>query len=201
MSLTKQVHLYSIDTSAFYEEDELAIHRKMLKLYKLRQNLSDDKAVKKSKFVKQDWFKQSKEWRKKSVNRVLKKYKEELSGLLDKREQSAEPRILNESVLKDKNIISLFESTLTRSLGLQTNELTKDLFVLNVFFFQVFHNLVRDGFLYNGEKYVFLTASAGQIRTKKAVFIKESRYKEIQPKLMCGLSIEKINEKGGINPN
>ena len=55
--------------------------------------------------------------------------------------------------------------------------------------------------VYNGEKYIFLTASAGQIRTKRAVFIKESSYKKIEKKLMCGLTKEKINEMGGINSN
>ena len=39
-------------------------------------------------------------------------------------------------------------------INLKINELTEDLIVLNVFFFQVFHSLVRDGFLYNGEKYI-----------------------------------------------
>jgi len=55
--------------------------------------------------------------------------------------------------------------------------------------------------VYKGEKYRFLTASAGQIRTKKAVFIKESQYQKIEKTLMCGLTIEHINENGGINPN
>ena len=72
---------------------------------------------------------------------------------------------------------------------------------MNVYFFQVFENLVKDGFLYNNERYVFLTASAGQIRTKKAVFIRESAYDKVQSRIMCGLSIEDINNQGGINPN
>ena len=73
--------------------------------------------------------------------------------------------------------------------------------ILNVFFFQVFESLVRDGFIYNGEKYIFLTASAGQIRTKRAVFIREAAYQKVQSRIMCGLTIEDINNQGGINPN
>ena len=86
-------------------------------------------------------------------------------------------------------------------MGLKINELTEDLFILNVYFFQIFHNLVRDGFIFKNEKYIYLTSSAGQIRKKMGVFIKESRFKEIEMELMCGLTREKINENGGINTN
>lgn len=183
MGLNKQIHLYSMDTSAFYTEDEQFRHKRLLKLYKARQvkNIPD--------------------WRKKSINRVIKKEKAKLSELLDEHLKLRQTRQLNESAVCDKNIISLFESSLTRALGLKTNELTKDLFILNVFFFQVFEDLVKYGFEYDGERYIFLTASAGQIRTKRAVFVKESAYQKVQSRIMCGLSIEDINNQGGINPN
>lgn len=182
MSLTKQIHLYSVATDAFYEPKEQYIHKRLLKLYKLR---------------KADLPK----WKNASVNRVIAKEKKKLSALLDERLKDETPRQLNSEVLKDKAIISLFESSLTRALGLRTNELTTSLFILNVFFFQVFENLVKSGFIYNGERYVFLTSSAGQIRTKRAVFIKEADYLKIQKQLMCGLTVEDINQAGGINPN
>ena len=182
MSLTKQIHLYSIDTSAFYEPKEQQIHQELLKLYTLRkQHLP--------------------KWKKSSVNRLIKKRKDNLVQLLEQRLYDNNPRKLNSSMLIDKNVISLFESALTRALDISTNTLTYDLMIVNVFFFQVFKSLVRDGFEYNGEKYIFLTASAGQIRTKRAVFVKESAYQKIQSRIMCGLSIEDINSQGGINPN
>lgn len=180
--LTKQIHLYSIDTSAFYDEKEQFYHKRLLKLYKLRLNDYPS-------------------WRKASINRVIKKEKNKLVDLLNKRLESDIPRRLNPEALKDKAVISLFESSLTRALGIKTNELTKDLMILNVYFFQVFENLVKNGFIYNDEKYIFLTASAGQIRTKRAVFVKKSAYKKIVKKLMCGLTIEDINEQDGINTN
>lgn len=182
MSLTKQIHLFSIATDAFYEPEEKFIHQRLLKLYKLR---------------KQELPK----WKKSSVNRVIKKEKVKLVELLEQRLKDNQPRQLNSSALIDKNVVSLFESALTRALDIPTNSLTYDLVILNVFFFQVFKNLVRDGFEYNGEKYIFLTASAGQIRTKRAVFIRESAYQKVQSRIMCGLSIEEINRQGGINPN
>lgn len=182
MSLTKQIHLYSVCTDAFYEPDEQAIHQRLLKLYKLRKN---------AKY----------KWKKSAVNRVIKKEKEKLTQLLDKRLEDTKPRELNPSALTNKSVVSLFESALTRALDIPTNSLTQDLMILNVFFFQVFNNLVRDGFVYNGQKYIFLTASAGQIRTKRAVFVREEAYAKVQSRIMCGLSVENINDQGGINPN
>ena len=182
MSLTRQIHAFSIATDAFYEPEEQYIHKRLLKLYKLRKNILP-------------------KWKKASVNRVIKKEKEKLVGLLDKRLEDKSPRRLNPDVLVDKNVISLFESALTRALDIPNNSLTYDLMVLNVFFFQVFQNLVRDGFDYNGDRYIFLTASAGQIRQKKAVFIRESAYEKVRSRIMCGLSVDDINRQGGINPN
>ena len=182
MSLTRQIHLYSIATDSFYEPDEQYIHQRLLKLYKLRQ-------------------KTTQRWKKSSVNRVIAKEKNKLTEILNNRLEDKIVRKLNPEAVKDKNVVSLFESSLTRALGIQTNELTDKIMIVNVFFFQVFEDLVKRGFEYKGEKYIFLTASAGQIRTKRAVFVKEKDYTLVQSKLMCGLTIDHINEKGGINPN
>ena len=183
MALNKQIHLYSIATDAFYTEEEQYRHKRLLKLYKARQK------------------KDIQPWRKKAINRVIKKEKNKLTDLLNAHLERKETRQLNQSALCDKNIISLFESSLTRALNLKINELTKDLMILNVFFFQVFEDLVKYGFECEGERYIFLTASAGQIRTKRAVFVKESAYEQIVKRLMCGLTIEDINDQGGINTN
>lgn len=196
MSLTNQIYLYSVATDSFYEPDEQAIHQRMLKMYaaraKLKQRLNgDDKK-------KNLWDGQ---WRLSAYNRWLAKEKEKLSEILNRRVEDRCIRKLNPNTLKDKNIINLFESSLTRALGIKSFTLTHDLIIVNVFFFQVFENIVKQGFEYNGEKYKFLTASAGQIRQKRAVFIRESAYKRIEQRIMCGLTIEEINRLGGINTN
>lgn len=183
MALNKQIHLFSVATDAFYTEEEQYRHKRLLKLYKAIQK------------------KDIQPWRKKAINRVIKKEKNKLTDLLNAHLEKKGTRQLNQAALCDKNIISLFESSLTRALNLKTNELTKDLMILNVFFFQVFEDLVKYGFECDGKKYIFLTASAGQIRTKRAVFVKESAYEQIVKRLMCGLTIEDINDQGGINTN
>lgn len=191
MALDKQIYCYGVDTSYFYDEEEKYWHLRLLRLYSLRVKLKQ----------KQKNNKEDVSWKLKSCNRVLKKNKERLSEILNSKSDTDLIRELNPSLVKDKNVVNLFESDLTRSLGIQTFTLTTEIFVIDVYFFQVFKNLVKNGFTYLGEKYVFLTASAGQIRQKKAVAIKESSFKQIEQKLMCGLTIDEINERGGMNQN
>ena len=191
MALDKQIYCYGVDTSYFYDEEEKYWHLRLLKLYSLRAKLKQ-----KQKDNKEDVL-----WKLKSCNRVLKKNKERLSEILNSKSDTDLVRELNPSLVRDKNVVNLFESDLTRSLGIETFTLTTEIFIIDVYFFQVFKNLVKNGFTYLGEKYVFLTASAGQIRQKKAVAIKESSFKRIEQKLMCGLTIDEINELGGMNQN
>ena len=197
MSLSRQVFAFSVGTDAFYEPQEQYYHKRLLKLYKARSEYKKDLR----KQPQDEWWQESKDWRKSTINRVLTKEKNKLSEILDKRAEDRVPRQLNPESLNTKNVISLFESSLTRALKLKTNELTDLIMIVNVYFFQVFKNIVLDGFLYNGEKYIFLTASAGQIRTKRAVFIKESAYAEVKDRLTCGLDFDEINYAGGVNPN
>ena len=110
-------------------------------------------------------------------------------------------RKLRDDELNDNNVISVFESSLTRTIGIKKDELTDALMVVQVYYFDVFKDLSFYGFMYNGEKYRYFTSSAGQIRKKKAVFIKESVWNEVEKTIMCGLTIEKINSKGGNNVN
>lgn len=197
MSLSSQVFAFSVGTDAFYEPQEQYYHKRLLKLYKVRNNYKKDL----KKQSQEKWWQESKKWRKSAINRVLAKEKSKLSKILDERAEERTPRQLNLEALNTKNVISLFESSLTRALKLKTNELTDLIMIVNVYFFQVFKNIVLDGFMYNGEKYIFLTASAGQIRTKRAVFIKESAYAEVKDRLTCGLDFDEINYAGGVNPN
>lgn len=110
-------------------------------------------------------------------------------------------RHLREQDLNDTNIISVFDSSLSRTIGIKQDELTNDLLVVQIYYFDVFKDISFFGFMYKGEKYKYFTSSAGQIRKKKAVFIKESTWNRIEKTIMCGLTIDKINSKGGNNVN
>ena len=110
-------------------------------------------------------------------------------------------RELREEQLSDKNVISVFDSYFTRTIGAKPDEFCEDFMVIQVYYFDVIKDLIYHGFTFKGERYVYFTSSAGQIRTKKCVFVKESVWKKHEKSLMCGLTIDDINAKGGNNPN
>ena len=110
-------------------------------------------------------------------------------------------RELNPDTLNDNNIISIFDSDITRVLGIKQDTLSDDLIVVQVYYFDVFKDMLLHGFIYKGERYIYYTSSAGQIRKKKAVFINEKQWLKNQKTLMCGLTIDMINAKGGNNIN
>jgi len=120
---------------------------------------------------------------------------------LDERYLSFIDKSDGEKKVNLSNVIAMFESTLSRSFGIKVNELTYDIFVLEIFYYPIAEDLILNGFNYNGKHYVYFSSSAGQIRTKKAVFVEEQKYEQCKLKLMCGLTIDKINEKGGMNIN
>lgn len=110
-------------------------------------------------------------------------------------------RTLRPDALSDTNVISAFDSALSRAVGISQNELTDSLMIVQVYYFDVFKDLFFYGFVHKGEKYIYFTSSAGQIRSKKAVFMKETVWNRIKKTIMCGLTIEKINARGGNNVN
>ena len=91
MSLNKQIFLYSISTDDFYNSEEQFFHKRLLRLY-IAKN------------------KNKSEWRKKWINKLIKKKKRKLTYLLDAKKNSDIVRELNIKSLKEKNIISLFTS-------------------------------------------------------------------------------------------
>lgn len=135
----------------------------------------------------------------------LLKNKVEANIISDGKHHVRELRFLNannqplESL--DENIISIFDSSFTRMIGAEPDTLSEDFMVIQVYYFSIIQDLIYHGFMYKGEKYIYFTSSAGQIRTKKCVFIKESVYKQHEKTMMCGLTIDTINAKGGNNPN
>lgn len=139
---------------------------------------------------------------------LIKQSKEELLDLFKRKAEfnittngRHHQRNLIENNVSKKEVISVFESELTRTIGLQPNNLSDEIIVIQVYYFDILRDIINNGFFFNKNKYIFLTASAGQIRTKKVVFIKENTWQHIEKTMMCGLSVDLINSKGGINSN
>lgn len=133
------------------------------------------------------------------LNRQIKDTKQALKDMIDANVDIT--RIVRPEAISPFNVISIFDSYLTRCLRMSTTDINDTLIVVKVYYFGVAESIIKHGFEMNGEHYVFFSASAGQIRTKKFVAIKESAYKEIEMALSCGLTVEQINERGGININ
>ena len=224
ISLNKQIHIYSFDTSAFYSDEEKSLEARINSLRNEKNRLKSEHEIlsklldnslslQKAQSQYRALYKVSKDEeiiigdseriseifvRIKGINSEVKAVKGELATLL---RNHNDIRQLRKEYVVDKNIISVFESILTRTLGMETGGLYDDIMVVRTYYFDVIRDLISNGYIYNGEKYVCFTASAGQIRTKKTVFIKESTWLKYQKTLMCGLTVDSINEKGGININ
>ena len=143
-----------------------------------------------------------------SVNKYITYRKEQLIELLSNNLDKVVPRVVRPQRIIDQDgnpklscRVSVFDSMLTRELGMKERQFNDQMFIVKVFYFEVANSLLRHGCVMNGERYVFFSASAGQIRTKKFVAIKESLLNLNWNKLTNGLTIDKINQQGGMNIN
>lgn len=220
--LTEQVHLYSVDTSYFYTKEEEAVNkslnvryfyrsklkkkleriqRRQKQLRKLKLSDEEEDVVKVRKYCSEEFMNEQVKvlgGRLSIVDSEVRVMKDELRRLQDK---NNDQRKISIAKLKTRDIVSLFKSSLTRAIDIPTGYLTTDLIIVKTFYFKVLEDIIMKGFTMGGHEYVPFTASAGQIRTKKTVFIKKNVFEQISPKLMCGLTPEIINQKGGINVN
>jgi len=210
LSLNKQIHLYGVGTDYFFSKKEDRINDKLIKA-RITKNTWQDKIVdlknmsdkKLNKLTDEEILlidERNDEYKNRisDVNKVIKTYK---AKLLNKLQYNNNKRKLNASKLKTSDIISSFDSTLTRVLGCNVGDVTQEVMFVQTYYFEVAESLIKKGFTWNGERYIAYTASAGQIRLKKFVVIKESTYKKHKMTLTCGLTEEIINGKGGINTN
>lgn len=185
--LSNQVYIYSLSTNSFFSDAEHELHKK-------KQGLE---------FAKSGHLKQLKKLGKKKddsikeMNKQIKELKEQLNTLLD---NFSGIRTIREVEINDKNIIAQFESALTRKLTI-VDEKTTDIIMVRTYHYSVLKSLVTNGFQYGEDKYTYFTSSAGNIRNKKSVFIKQKVFNEIKNSLFAGLTVEKINEQGGMNVN
>lgn len=231
LPLEKQIQIYSVDTGSFYSNNEASLHWLNHKLRSQRRKLVDESKLIESEFEKVDVSKDEicklddgvleelgmkhraeryadlKEWIH-IKNQKIKESKDKLLKLLENKVEANiksngthHIRELRGDAITDKNIISVFDSYFTRTIGANPDELSEDFMVVQVYYFDVIKDLIYHGFTYKGEKYIYFTSSAGQIRTKKTVFVKESVWKRYEKSIMCGLTIDDINAKGGNNPN
>ena len=206
MALDRQYCIYGLDTSAFYFEEERNLEQKMYKLRNAkggyREYLKDESLDKAVRIIIQDKYNE--------VSKELTTSKEKLVSMM--RGNMSRRRNINPAKLNSHNRISIFDSELTRCLNMkplnfdvrqtvENTDVNEQIMVVSVFYFEILEHLIHSGFYYNDAKYVYFASSAGQIRTKKAVFVREDLLNENWNKLACGLTVDEINSKGGMNLN
>ncbi len=141
-------------------------------------------------------------------NTALRNTKDKLLGILANKVKANidskgrhHIRTLTKTAIAPRNMIAVFDSYFTRTIGALPDTVSEDFMVVTKFYDDMLKDLIYNGYMHNGEKYVYFTSSAGQIRTKKTVFVKESLLKEHEKTLMCGLTVDDINARGGNNVN
>lgn len=213
--LDKQIHCWTTDTGSYYTKHERRLHN-LNQRFRVERNRIIDRIreLEPRLAAATDDYDELNEQMKELVRiKELKtegahKSKAELKRLIENRVNQNiktngrdHKNILDESTLSPSSVISIFESNLSRIIGAKTDEFTDDLITVQIYYFELFRDLAYFGFWYKGNHYVYFSSSAGQIRRKKAVFIKESTWLRCQQTIMCGLTVDKINEKGGCNAN
>lgn len=206
--LDRQYHLYSVDTGHFYSKHEQYLHDMYCKYRREREAMLSRLTDTEKKLSEEDHSNEDIQKIITHKREKAKQTKEKLLTLLANKAAQNELtagrdhiRILREDALNDNQVTSVFDSALSRVIGIGPDELTDALIIVQVYYFDIFKDISFHGFLYKGEKYRYFTSSAGQIRKKKAVFIKESVWNRIEKTVMCGLTTDKINAKGGNNAN
>lgn len=201
IALSKLYPIYSLQTSAFYTDEEMELDRKLCEL-RAKSNWGKKRTDLKKK-TRQQRENEKKEpltkAERKENNQLIAQTKEQLRCKLQDNMELV--RTVREECLVDKNVVCIFDSDLTRSLALSEDTLNDTIIIVKVYYYEVAESIIKNGFYMNGEKYVFFSASAGQIRTKKFVAVKETALAGCMDKLTCGLSLDAINAKGGVNVN
>lgn len=212
--MKKQIKLYSVklyeaktkdeksltDLKKFYERRRYLIRKGISDKIKNDLNLNEDEWNTECKELFKKIAKTNKRLNltERFINRLDKKLKQEILNF-----RTDKAREIKRKDLKDKDIIAIFENTLTRTLNLDSDNITLDFITIdaNKEDHSLLEQVIKNGIFIENEKYKFFTAGAGQTRQKKFLMIKESIWKDNEQKLMCGLTIDKINKKGGMNIN
>lgn len=208
--LSEQIRLISLATYDLFTEEEYAIYSQILSMFKQIQSMDDGPEVDPTE--KSGLIAQKKLCQVQLTETILKHdgtpRTVRLRSVLEA--SAGDQPGITWKTLKPTKKIAEFVSAESRALGLKNNDITFDKIIINWKNLDVLRQIVLDGFflpiLYEDgtvehRKFRFMTASAGQLRTDKIQCISEEAWARIHMQLLCGLTWEMINERGGINVN
>lgn len=193
--LNKLYYVFGVDTGCFYNDDEFKLDLQLNSLRGLRTY------IKKQTNTTNDTKAEIK-----IINQQIKDYKNKLKQTLADNVDTVRTARYDRFFDKDgepalSRRVSIFDSVLTRTFGLKEREFNDEIMIIKVFYFDIAQSIIKHGFYFNNEKYVFFSSSAGQIRTKKLVAVREDLLNRYWMKLACGLTVDDINSQGGMNVN
>lgn len=219
MTKTKQVNLFNLKTSDFYTNEERENRNNFNVLEFYDKNIKDWNE--KIKYHQSNSNTESVEFYQTKINELdnskqtiidagkteSKHFKSELRKLV---KENKSTRTYNNDIEKAKKIAT-FTSSFTRALGINEDRLETentaftDLFIVVSVTKDVDKHIQNDimsqlityGINFNDKTYTYAFSGAGQIRTKKLVFVDEMAYQKAQDKLYAGLTDDVINKKGG----
>lgn len=103
--------------------------------------------------------------------------------------------------IKETNIIAVGDNNLVRTLNIDMGSFT-DVFIeveCGKTDDLVIENVIKNGLNIDNKHYIVFTAGAGQTRQKRFMMIKSDVWDKYEKNLMCGLTIEELNKRGGMN--
>lgn len=134
-----------------------------------------------------------------SLKEDNKNKRQELNNKVNKNKEQRELDIRR--VSKNK-AVALFDSYMLRVIGAESNlnkdKVNEDILIVKVSHLPLMRQLIKNGFTWGDGKdneYVFYTASAGQIRQQKLVYMRKSVWEKYEARLMCGLTEEVLKDK------
>ena len=113
------------------------------------------------------------------IQRELAILKEKFKTAIDQNKnvqrQLLQKKILNrnKTAISNGKKVTISDSTLTRTLGLNKNRFNPEICIIRVYYTGIMESLIKNGFVYDGHEYEFFTASAGQTKDKKFVAIRK----------------------------
>lgn len=204
---TNQIYAIGINTNELFTEGEKVLKNKLSFITYFDVNIesldksiakeTDNETLIKLNEIKEKKVKEfneiKKEYKTDDIDNIAKKIKKELKVAI---KNNTSIRQLSSHVINDKIYhVGQFESTLTRTLGIATNEFTDKIIIVETIYYEMLSQIIKNGFVLNDKKYVFAFGGAGQMREKKVVFIESESYKNAQGKLFAGLTDKMINDK------
>lgn len=107
-------------------------------------------------------------------------------------------KLIKKEINKSNKVVALFSSSFTRTLKLDTKKVNESVVIVKVYHYATLKNLIDNGFKYNENMYTFFSASSGQMKNKKCVFIRKDLWDTHKDTLLCGLDKGRINSKAFI---